>query len=121
MSRLAPADHPRRAITRRDPHGRLLFCLLQLSGAGARIDAASSRPWASATFNGSCHAIDLRFEGCDAHARAVATAEGLPDADFTIPGFIVADVTVDGQDLARDGEGLPWAILRLSVLVIEDW
>ncbi len=128
MSRLAPADHPRRpyrplarSLPRRDPHGRLMSCIVQIAGEGAVIDAASSRPWASATFNGSRHSIDLRFDAPDAHARAASLAETLPEADFAIPGFIVADLAVDAQDQGRGEDGRPWALLRLSALVIEDW
>ena len=110
MSRLAPADHPRvpmRNGLRRDPHARLLHTLLQTAGEGSRIDAASSRPWASATFTGSRHMIDLRFEGAQAHDASATLTERLPEAQFNIPGYIVADVSIDAQDQGRDAAGVP--------------
>lgn len=120
MSRMAPQDHPASG-GRPDPHGRLLAALLRMAGEGAWIEKAKSRPWASATFQGSRHVVEIGFAGDAAHAAAVAMAEIAPRSEFGISGHIVADVSIDGQSLKRDGEGRPIALLRLSALVIEDW
>jgi hypothetical protein len=65
--------------------------------------------------------IDLHFEGARAHEASAALTERLPEAEFNIPGYIVADVSVDAQDQGRDAAGVPWALLRLSALLVEDW
>jgi hypothetical protein len=127
--RMAPRDHPRlpyqagmrRQRERSSPHARLLRCLLHLAGPAARVESASCRPWASATFQGSRHLVELRFGGAAAHAGATAMAERTPDADFSIPGHIVADVSIDGMELVRDDTSCPTALLRLSALTVEDW
>lgn len=63
-----------------------------------------SADWASATFVGATHAIDLRFEG---PAAAVAAAvdrlvAGLADCEIPIAGHIVAEIAVE--------QGAGWSI-----------
>ena len=50
--------------------------------------------WNSLTFAGERHEISLRIPGPDAAAIVDSLSTGLDDADFAIPGQIVADITV---------------------------
>ena len=50
--------------------------------------------WNSLTFAGERHEITLRIPGPGAAATARLLVEGLEDADFTIPGQIVADIAL---------------------------
>ena len=63
-----------------------------------------STDWNSLTFAGERHEITLRIPGPGAVGVAALLIDGLEDADFTIPGQIVADITLakplEGQ---RDG------------------
>lgn len=130
---VAPAGHPRAlrpfrlrrrsapAAGPRDPHERLLRCLLALAGPNACIESAASRPWASATFLGSRHEVALHFSGEDARADMAAMAEQLPEADFAIPGHIVADIGIEVREWRHGADGRPYGALGLSALVIEDW
>lgn len=116
---------------RRDPHVRVIAHLVQIGEPDMSVIASSSRPWASATFLGAQHRIVLRFSGADAHSRATCFAEALPEAEFSISGHIVADACVDewrmeGVTDEEIGGEAPdqtqeTALLRISVLTVEDW
>ncbi len=51
-----------------------------------------STEWNSLTFAGERHEITLRIPGPGAASTAQLLIDGLEDADFTIPGQIVADI-----------------------------
>ncbi|MET0365001.1 MAG: hypothetical protein ABW169_10135 [Sphingobium sp.] len=102
---------------RRDCHGRLIAALIERAGHDSKMIDDALTPWASATFVGARHKLTLLLTGEDADSRATALAAALVDAEFTIPGHLVADLVVDGCDVDVPGE----ARLRLSVLTIEAW
>jgi hypothetical protein len=52
--------------------------------------------WRSLTFAGERHEIELRVARPDSFAVAERMCAGLEDADFSIPGIIVADIAVVG-------------------------
>jgi hypothetical protein len=51
-----------------------------------------STDWQSLTFIGERHEMELRIPGPDAHQLARRITDGLGDAEFAIPGQIVADI-----------------------------
>jgi len=53
-----------------------------------------STDWNSLTFAGERHEIALRIPGPRAAAVAALLVDGLEDADFAIPGQIVADIAL---------------------------
>lgn len=55
---------------------------------------SQSVDWQSLTFNGERHQIVLRILGPDSAAAAERMCDGLEDAEFSIPGIIVADIAV---------------------------
>jgi len=121
MSRMAPQDHPR-AMKKSDPHERLLRALLGFAGPTARIERASAVPWASATFQGSRHDIQMSFEGGSARDDASAFFDQIGDAEFAIAGHIVADLAIDERQMRCDPQtGQSSVTATLSALVIEDW
>ncbi len=61
-----------------------------------------STDWNSLTFAGERHQISLRVPGPCAAPIAALLTEGLDEADFVIPGQIVADIA-----LARPPVGQP--------------
>ena len=68
------------------------------------LTEAQSIDWQSLTFTGERHHIDLRVTGRDARAVVGRMCAGLAEAEFSIPGVIVADVGVLGQPhMAADG------------------
>lgn len=126
----APAQRPFRPISSnvglsgytppRDPLARLQKRLLALAGDGARIVATQSRPWASATFIGAQHLLTLEIEENIDGQAAQAFVDTLPEAEFAIPGHIVADAVVDSWEIIQTSDRKT-NILRMTFLTIEDW
>lgn len=106
----------RNSTLRRDPLPRLLAQIVQRAGEPATIMRATSRPWASALFQGRRHDIMLHLGGPDPTGRRIRFAAGLGEAEWTLDGHFVADITLDETGIDDDGV---W--LDLSALTIEDW
>lgn len=51
--------------------------------------------WQSLTFVGERHEIELRVPGPDAQALADQLTLGIGDAEFSVPGHIVADIGLE--------------------------
>ena len=63
--------------------------------------------WRSLTFSGERHQIELRVPGPDSRAVVARMCAGLEEAEFSIPGVIVADIGVAGAPArALDGATL---------------
>lgn len=111
---------------RRDPLGRLISQLVQLAGSNAFMAESTSRPWASATFVGAQHVLTLcigaRDQGddCAGIDAAERFARALPEAEFHIPGHIVADIVID-ERLPISGRSPAMTEFRITALTIEDW
>jgi hypothetical protein len=58
------------------------------------LTAVLSVDWRSLTFNGERHELELRITGPDSHLVLQRICDGLEDAEFSIPGVIVADVAI---------------------------
>ena len=58
---------------------------------------AQSVDWRSLTFNGERHLIDLRVIGPGSRTVVQRMCEGLEEAEFSLPGTIVADIGVAGS------------------------
>lgn len=56
------------------------------------LSACRTVHWQSLTFDGERHEIELRISGPEAEAIAARLSHGLGDAEFAIPGQIVADI-----------------------------
>lgn len=112
-----PTRHALRETQARDPLPRLLSQLVARAGEPSCILRATSRPWASALFQGRRHVIVLHLDGDDAPDRLARFAEGLDDAEWTLQRHFVADITID--DRTPHPEGGMW--VELSALTIEDW
>ena len=86
-------------------------CLLRALLASAGVDRNRillsnfrSTDWNSLTFAGERHEITLRIPGPNASTVTALLIEGLEDADFAIPGQIVADITLAQPPVdQRDG------------------
>jgi|KBSMisStaDraftv2_1062788.scaffolds.fasta_scaffold320351_3 hypothetical protein len=63
-----------------------------------------SSDWQSLTFSGERHQLCLRVTGSDSHDVTARMCDGLEDAEFSIPGLIVADIGLAGTPRkAADG------------------
>ena len=76
-----------------------------------------STDWQSLTFLGERHELELRVPGPDAHSLAERLTDGLADAEFIVPGQIVADINLSG----RPGHNADGSIsLQIEALTIAD-
>jgi len=76
-----------------------------------------STDWRSLTFSGERHRIDLRIPGPGASAVAELLTRELGNAEFVIPGHIVADIAVEGA-MVEHADGA--VSVRIEALTVED-
>lgn len=100
----------------RDPLPRLLQQLAERAGDAVTVERATSRPWASALFQGRRHIIVLHLTGADASGRCARFVQGIEEAEWSLSGHFVADITIDERLATREGERV-----EVSALTIEDW
>lgn len=79
---------------RRRPRHHLRDALLALAGPLARVIAHQEKSWASITFAGARHRVELVFEGADAVEAGELFIAFLPEHEFSIPDQLVADAAV---------------------------
>lgn len=91
--------------------GRIVRQLHALAGEGAQLLRTEQRDWASATFSGARHLIDLLVPA-PALARVLAD---LPDHDFGLGGEIVADCTASATGTPQSG-GVPVRVELLTIV-----
>lgn len=96
LSEVPPPKRPRRA--RRTAGERLREALLALARGKGAILAHGEASWASVTFAGSRHRIELAFEGAEAIEAGERFIALLPEYEFAIPGQLVAEAAVTAID-----------------------
>ncbi|MGB3166128.1 MAG: hypothetical protein WBA68_05050 [Alteraurantiacibacter sp.] len=79
---------------RHGPRERLVKALLTLANDKARIASHSEKGWASITFAGTRHRVELAFAGDEAVEAGECFIAFLPEHEFAIPGQLVADAAV---------------------------
>ena len=72
--------------------------------------------WQSLTLAGERHSIRLRIVGPDAERIVGGFVDGIEEAEFSIPGHIVADIAVDGTPTRELDSSVSLAIEALTVL-----
>lgn len=74
-----------------------------------------STDWQSLTFAGERHHIALRIPGPGAGAIAECLTRDLDEAEFAIPGQIVADINVDGAMIEHPDGAVSLTIEALTI------
>jgi hypothetical protein len=80
--------------------GALLRALIARAGVDRNrilLSDVHSTDWQSLTFAGERHQIALRVTGRDSPEAVQRMCVGLEDAEFSIPGLLVADIGVAGS------------------------
>lgn len=98
----------------------LLRAILARSGVDrdrVLLSEFRSVDWQSLTFVGERHEIRLRLPPPNAAAIFARLTDDLADAEWTVPGQIVADVAVVGEPLASPDGSL---MVRLEALTIAE-
>ena len=88
-----PPVRPRRATA-----DDLREALLELAQGKATILAHSETAWASVTFAGARHRVELMFEGAEELEAGELFIALLPEHEFAIRGQLVADAAVTEVD-----------------------
>ena len=94
----------------RDPSRRLLRQVRALAGPDAVLLRHSENLWLSATFLGARHCLAFGFEGLQAIEQGEQFIAVLPDHEFAITGWLVADAAI----VAVDHELSPFPRLRVE-------
>lgn len=79
---------------------------------------ARSIDWRSLTLTGERHQIELRVPGADSRRVIRRMCAGLEEAEFSIPGVIVADICVVGVP-RREADGSTSIVIE-ALTVTED-
>ena len=80
------------------------------------LSEVHSVDWQSLTLAGERHSIRLRVVGPDAERLVGGFIDGIEDAEFSIPGLIVADIAVEGKPIREPDASVSLAIEALTVL-----
>jgi hypothetical protein len=91
---------------------RALLAHARASGCPVALVSSGCTRWASATFAGMRHMLDVRARASSALDGWLA---GLPEAEFTLRGHLVADLVI--ERIRREGEA---TIVSLEVLTVEE-
>ena len=83
---------------RRESADHLREALLELAQHRATILGHHWKSWASVTFAGARHRLELLFEGEEAIASGELFTAFLPEHEFDIPGELVADAAITEVD-----------------------
>ena len=92
-----------------------------LARAGANHDRillieSQSTEWQSLTFIGERHLMSFRVLGPDADEIIANMTFGLGDAEFSIPGQIVADVGLAGAPRQEEDGSIALALEALTIV-----
>jgi hypothetical protein len=93
---------PRPRTARRSPAVRLREQLFELARGQATVVNHEEKAWASVTFAGARHRLELAFEGAEAIEAGECFIAFLPEHEFSIPGQLVADAAVTEVDHRLD-------------------
>ena len=83
----------------------------------ALLTSIQSVDWQSLTLSGERHEIGIRLAGPDAAVAARSLCDGLADAEFAIPGLIVADIEIAGTPVTEADGAIE---VRIEALTIEE-
>lgn len=97
---------------------KLIRAVMEICGEDSELVGAHEREWASATFSGARHSLDLLIP---TNGEGVALPDAiarLPDHEFDLVGEIVADCAVIIGQRCRGVDGRTRITLRVELLTI---
>lgn len=72
----------------------LIEQLEKLLGETCAVTLRREKPWASITFSGTRHYIEIRINARTDEPAIIELISALPDHEFDLPGYFVADTLV---------------------------
>ena len=112
---IAPPPAKRRSC--RGPRELLAEALIALANDKGRIKSHSEKSWASITFAGARHRIEIVFEGEDEVEQGECFIVFLPEHEFDIRGQLVADAAIVAVDSTVDPQRLT---VTCEILLLEE-
>lgn len=103
---------------RRSTSERLREKLQELACGHAEFVSHSEKSWASVTFVGARHRLDLAFAGHDAVEAGENFIAYLPEHEFAIPRQLVADAAVTAVDHRIGAD--PRLEVRIELLLLDE-
>ncbi|MGZ5860426.1 MAG: hypothetical protein ACXWI5_06345 [Croceibacterium sp.] len=103
---------------RRSVSERLREELQALACGHAEFVSHSEKSWASVTFAGARHRLDLAFAGADAVEAGENFTAYLPEHEFSIPRRLVADAAVTSVDHRIGAD--PRLEVRIELLLLDE-
>ncbi|PHR13606.1 MAG: hypothetical protein COA41_18115 [Sphingopyxis sp.] len=105
------ADAPRQKRVRRGPGALIGDQIAALVGSLGLVTLQHERAWASITFSGTRYSFSIEWSGNRESNAMHDLVQSLPDHEFIVPRYFVADLLVREQSESR---------LLLDVLAIVD-
>ncbi|WP_454599109.1 hypothetical protein [Qipengyuania sp. SM2507] len=99
-------------------HGAVRAQTLALAEGRAQLLAHNERAWASGTYSGARHSLELKFEGADAVAAGERFVAALADHPFAIPNHLVVEAKVPSCETRCAPETR--MIATAELLLVED-
>lgn len=91
--------------------GRLQRCCTPL--AALTLEHSETRPWQSLLYDGARHHIRIALSGPEADQAIEQIRGALGEADFPIPGHLVADLRLSAVD--REGDARMVSVDALTI------
>ncbi len=115
---ISPRSENRKRRHRKTASDHLREALQNLAYDKVRIATHKETAWASITFAGTRHRLDLLFDGPDAVQAGEHFLAELPDHEFSIPRQLVADANVLEVDHRMTPR--PTMAVTIELLLLED-
>jgi len=90
----------------------LIAAMAARGGRSCDVRALPSRSWASATFAGAKHRLEIRLPDA---AAVTAFEDGLSEAQFSLRGHLLADIAIAERRTTGSG-----TVLEVEALTIEE-
>ncbi len=96
----------------------LIAAMIELADGQGELLMHGEQCWASVSYTGKRHRVILQFKGLPAVLRGEQLIDALPEHEFAIPGWLVADAAVTAAT-HRHGYD-PMLTVTAELLLIED-
>jgi hypothetical protein len=113
-----PETKARRYKPRKTLGDRVREAVIALAGSEANLLTHEEKPWASITFAGTRHELQLDFDGIAACKAGERFIVALPDHEFAIPNMLVADASVNEVESSYTPE--PRMVVTCTLLLLEE-
>jgi hypothetical protein len=97
---------------------KLIRAVLEICGEGSELVGAHEREWASATFSGARHSLDLLIPAGGESSALPDPIARLSDHEFDLAAEIVADCAVTIGQRHSGTDGCTRLALRVELLTI---